>query len=239
MVMADVDFSGDSYEITSFENDEKLNENIIATEEFLMSLGEAQHSEAVEGSFVWYGVETQKVISDFFEKFTIFECSSLSKDIPIFIDWLKQNVQEGKFTQWNIAVAGDKESQSRWIVSGADVGKIERTRKIKSQHIDIGSLRSGRDILSDIKVTELDAGNNAAFEIAKKSGKGLIPLRYKVGLGETPLLLLYRIDKDKGNTTKLRTKIGSDYDIIGFSVVVAGEEISNDYVKTVTVRMTT
>lgn len=236
MITADVDFAGDSYEVTSFENnDESLKDNICVTEEFLESLGAAEHSEAIEGAWVWRGVDTRKVISDFFDKYTIFECSSLSKDIPIFIDWIKQNVEEGKFRQWNVAVAGDKKSDSRWIVSGADVGKIERSRKTKSNHIDIGSLRSGRDILADIKVSELSQENRSAFDAAKRSGKGLIPLRYKVGLGETPLLLLYRIDKDKGNESKYRTKIGSNFDIIGFSIVVAGEEVINDYVKTVTV----
>lgn len=239
MITADVDFAGDSYEVTSFENsNDGLNENIQITESFLNSLGPAEQSDAIEGAYVWRDVDTQNVISNFFDKYTIFECSSLSKDIPIFIDWIKQNVDEGKFLHWNVAVAGDKKSSSRWIVSGADVGKIERSRKRKSNHIDIGSLRSGRDILADIKVSDLSPENKTAFDAAKRSGKGLIPLRYKVGLGETPLLLLYRIDKDKGNETTYRAKIGSNFDIIGFSIVVAGEEISNDYVKTVTVHIT-
>ena len=239
MITADVDFAGDSYEITAFENnDDGLNKNIQITENFLRSLGLAEKSDAIDGTYVWRDVDTQNVISNFLKKYTIFECSSLSKDIPIFIDWIKQNVDEGKFLHWNVAVAGDKKSSSRWIVSGADVGKIERSKKRKSKYIDIGSLRSGRDILADIKVSELSRENIEAFKAAKRSGKGLIPLRYKVGLGETPLLLLYRIDKDKGNETTYRAKIGSNYDIIGFSIVIAGEEISNDYVKTVTVRIT-
>ena len=238
MIPADVDFSGDSYEITSFENnDEALSNNIKITEDFLNSLGPAEESDAIEGSYVWRGIETQKVISEFFEKYTIFDCSSLSKDIPVFLDWLKQNVQEGKLLYWNAAVAGDRKAENRWSVSGADVGKIERSRKKKSNHIDIGSLRSGRDILSDIKVADLSPEEKETFTSVKKSGKGLIPLRYKLGLGDTPLLLLYRIDKEKGKESNFRTNINSNVDIIGFSIVIAGEDSSNDYVKTVTVNI--
>lgn len=70
----------------------------------------------------------------------------------------------------------------------------------------------------------------------KKSGKDLISLRYELGYGDIPILLLYRIDGSKGKESAYREKIGTKNDIIGFSIVIAGQEVSTDYVKTVHVR---
>ena len=65
----------------------------------------------------------------------------------------------------------------------------------------------------------------------------MIGLRYLLGLEDIPLLLLYRIDKDKGTDSKYRKKVEALHDIIGFSIVISGQELSSDYVKSVTVRI--
>lgn len=238
MVPCDVDFSGDSYEVTQFANsNDGLQHNIDVTEEFLKGLGNAKKSDAIQSAYIWQSVDSDYVMSGFLDKYTIFDCSPLHVDIPIFKEWIKQMNTEGRFMKWNVAVAGDKKASEKWIISGAEVGKIERSKKSKQQdYIDIGSLRSGRDILSDICVRDLSKDNKKLFDNAKKSGKNLVRLRYDLGLGDVPLLLLYRIDKDKGKESTYRAKIGTDQDIIGFSIVVAGEENSADYVRTVQVR---
>ena len=238
MVACDVDFSGDSYEVTQFENlEDKLDQNINVTEHFLNGLGAAVKSDAIDSAYYWTGAASEYVLSEFIDKYKIFDCSPLHVDIPIFKDWMKQMNDEGKYLRWNIAVAGDKKSSERWIIAGANVGKIERSRKRKQEnYVDIGSLRSGRDILSDICVANLSPEKKAMFDIGKKNGKNLVRLRYELGMEDTPLLLLYRIDKDKGKDTKYRAKIETDCDIIGFSIVISGTDIGTDYVKTVQVR---
>lgn len=238
MIACDVDFSGDSYEVTQFDNNnDKLNENIFITENFLKLLGEAKKSDAIDSAYVWFGIDSEKVISDFFEKYTIFDCSPLHVDIPIFVEWLKQMNKEGKYLKWNIAVSGDKESPDRWRIAGADVGKIERSKKSKQKkYVDIGSLRSGRDILCDICVDKLNPSKRKLFEIGKKNGKNLVSLRYELGMEDSPLLLLYRIDKNKGKASTYRLPLETNQDIIGFSIVVSGHETGSDYVKTVHVR---
>ena len=237
MVSADFDFSGDSYETTKFENaEEQLQNNINITEEFLSALGTAEGSDAIDSAYVWRNIDSETVLSEFIDHYIIADGFSLREDISIFKTWMRQMNEDGKYLKWNVAVAGDKKAAERWKVSGADVGKIERSRKIKPPFIDIGSLRSGRDILSDISIKELDAEQQKKFYAGKKSGKNLIRLRYDVGMGDVPLLLLYRIDKEKGKDSKYRSKIKSVCDIIGFSIVIAGQESSSDYVKTVTVK---
>ena len=145
--------------------------------------------------------------------------------------------QEGKFLKWNVAIAGDKKSASRWVIGDISVGKIERSKKSKiNSYIDIGSLRSGRDVLSDVVASELNIIEKKLLDEGKKNRKNLIPLRYQLGLGDIPLLLLYCIDKDKGTNSSFREEIKSKQDLIGFSIIVAGEEVQSDYVKTVHVK---
>lgn len=238
MITCDVDFSGDSYEITKFDDDqEALTRNLSLTEAFLNASGAPMASESIEGAYAWFNVDSARVISEFLEVFNISGNSNLSTDIPIFINWLTQMNQESKFLKWNVAVAGDKKATSRWTIGDISVGKIERSRKKKTEgYIDIGSLRSGRDVLADIVVSKLSSDQRKAFDEGKKSGKDLIPLRYKLGLGDVPLLLLYCIDKDRGKDSTYRSPINGTQDLVGFSIVLAGEEVQADYVKTVHVK---
>ena len=239
MVACDVDFSGDSYEITQFEKSEHvLKENLDATESFLSKIGHVRKSDAIDSAYSWDLVDSSIVLTDFFGKYQIGDCSPLHVDIPIFIEWMKQMNASGKYLKWNVAVAGDNKSTERWVVAGADTGKIERSRKRKFDYIDIGSLRSGRDILSDINVSALSAEDKSKFMVGKKSGKNLISMRYELGYSDIPILLLYCIDGRKGKESKYRAKIGTQTDIIGFSIVIAGQEVSTDYVKTVQVKKT-
>lgn len=237
------DFSGDSYETTQFDNDEDmLKGNIEATEGFLKALGDAQASEVIDGAYTWLNIPSDTVINDFIKRYRISKNSSLSVDIPIFISWLSQMNEDGKYLTWNVVVAGDKKADQRWEVAGANVGKIERSKKRKKYEldpnsIDIGSLRSGRDALADIQPDTLSDEKKSILANARKSGKDLITARYELGLKDVPLLLLYRIDRDKGKESKYRMRIESQQDIIGFSIIVSGEEVNPDYVKTVHVKI--
>ena len=69
------------------------------------------------------------------------------------------------------------------------------------------------------------------------SRKGIILARGKLALNDTPLLLLYRIDKDSESTAKSRVKLNSADDIIGFSIIVAGEPSGESHVTKITVKI--
>lgn len=236
------DFSGDSYETTDFMDEkDKLSKNITQTEAFLSKLGESNLSETTESACVWRDVPVATVLREFFTqgKYHIFDCSSLAADIPVFLKWLQAMNEDGHYLKWNVAVAGDKKATARWRVGTADVGKITRSKKTPHApgYIDIGSLRSGRDVLCDVEMSTLTPQQRATFDAAMQSGKNLISVRGSVGLSDIPLLLLYRIDKDQGKDTKTREKIASSEDVIGFSVIVPGESVGKSHVKSVRVKM--
>ena len=236
------DFSGDSYETTDFmDKKDNLSKNIAQTEAFLGKLGASSPSKTTESACVWRDVPVTTVLSEFFAqgKYHIFDCSSLSSDIPVFLKWLQAMNEDGHYLKWNVAIAGDKKAVSRWIVGTADVGKITRSKKTPHSpgYIDIGSLRSGRDVLCDVETNALSPEQKLVFDTAMRSGKNLISARGAVGLSDVPLLLLYRIDKGRGNDTKTREKIASSEDIIGFSVIVPGESVGKSHVKSVRVKI--
>lgn len=236
------DFSGDSYETTDFmDNAEVLRDNIQNTEAFLHKIGTSEKSEIGDSACVWRNIPVATVLQEFLNesKYNIFDCSSLSSHIPVFIKWLKEMNADGHYLNWNVAIAGDKKSKARWIVGDANVGKIMRTkRKLHAdKYIDIGSLRSGRDVLCDVQKDILTAEQQQKLELALKNGKNLISIRGEIGLSDVPLLLLYRIDKDQGKDSGTRLKIDSTEDIIGFSIIVPGESIGKSHVKSVRVRI--
>lgn len=240
-VECDYDFSGDSYETTKFEDDGYLTHNIDVVEKMLKLLGEATLSETNASAYVWRDIDFSVLQKSFFDanKYHIYECSSLFSDIPVFLEWMKQMNSEGKFLHWNVAIVGDKNATSVWQVGNNSVGKIERSKKNKSEYIDIGSLRSGLDALCDIKVGELNSEQLKLYKETAKSKKHIISNRGGMGMEDTPLLLLYRIDKDLGKETKAgrRKKLNSKEDIIGFSIIIAGEPTGGTHARTVTVRI--
>ena len=69
--------------------------------------------------------------------------------------------------------------------------------------------------------------------------KNIISARGGMGAEDIPLLLLYRIDKERGKDTKAgtKTKLNSVADIVGFSIIIAGEPSGEGHAKSVTVRL--
>lgn len=241
-VECDLDFSGDSYETTKFEDGEDLEKNIEITEQFLSKLGVGAPSECNDSAYVWRDIDFDVLITEFFAKYKIFDCSdcsSLSKDFPLFLTWMKQMNQEGRYTTWNVAIVGDKRAEAKWKIGSASVGKIERSRKTKPSYIDIGSLRSGPDALCDICPSQLTLKQRNLYQSTVQSKKNIISARGGMGAEDTPLLLLYRIDKERGKDTKAgtKTKLNSAADIIGFSIIVPGEPSGKTHAKSVTVKL--
>ena len=147
---------------------------------------------------------------------------------------------EGKYVKWNVAVAGDKKAPSKWEIGSASVGKIERNKKTRyEQYIDIGSLRSGLDALCDVETAQLSREQLSLVEETFKTRKNIISVRGRIGMSDIPILLLYRIDKDRGQDSPAGTRsiINSICDIIGFSIIIPGESTGKSHARAVTVRI--
>ena len=238
-IECDFDFSGDSYEVTQFDNEQNvLLGNINSTRTFLESIGTANKSTTVGAAYVWRNVPIDQIKS-FFNNYVISDNSTLSKDIPVFFNWIeKMNTEESKYLEWNVAVAGTESLESKWDIAGVTVGKIERTIKAsKLPVLDIGSLRSGSDVLCDVDYCNLSLEQKKICDDSLRHRKNLISRRTDLGLKDIPLLLLYCIAKDGGKDSPAgkKIKMNSKEDVIGFSIIIPGESDGSTHAKSVTV----
>ena len=234
---ADFDFCGDSYETTNFTNNDSLSNNLTLTDQFISFLNGTvvPRSSTAAKAYVWDNIAYEDVFDRYLSCYEVSEYSSLKKNLRYFFEWMSQMNVEGKFTKWNVAVVDGDNHDVLWSVgNGLSVGMIERTRKkvAVEDHLDIGSLRSGRDAISDVNESELTAEQLEDFKKTRKNGKNIISKRCDFGLQDKPLLLIYRIKKDGGEPkTKNRFKMNADEDIIGISIIVSGDSIGETHAK--------
>ncbi len=231
MQMADscsYDFTGYTYEITEFDNDSaQLKKNIVATGGFLTLLSERIEPVEMNGAVVWRGV-TNDVVLTYLSDFSISSHSGITrKDVNIFCDWLR-GVEEERIEYWNVAVVGKASSPSGlWSCEGASsLPRVERTKLKRIQDwIDVGSMRSGSDALCDIEFDTLSPEDKRVLMEGGKN-KDAVGKRAKLGLAKIPLLLIYRIDSASTKCSQTREPVGTDDDIISFSVIVPGDKHS-------------
>ncbi len=236
----DFDFSGDTYETTDFDNGKVLKDNITVTSQFLETISNSisYMKSTTAKAYIWYNIDYQTIQDQFLAKYSISKHSSLYVNIPIFCQWIEKMNKEGKYRRWNVAIIdGDNHDEYCDLFSGINIGKIERTRKKDTEHIDIGSLRSGRDVLSDVQEDLLTDEQKKLLSEALKSGKDLVSKRAKLGLEDTPLLLVYCIKHDGGETKKRRNQMNADYDIIGVSIIVSGDGIGGNHARSIRIKL--
>lgn len=215
-------FSGYAYETTDFDEDsETLRSNYELTEDFV---GELQKQfpgtrSNVKNAMVWREVPVSFVTESFLKKYSISRHSHLHDNIGYLLDWVFGMNKEGKLQYWNVALVDGENQDGEFVIDGAPCGAVERTRKTASTHLDIGSLRSGPDVLADVITEDLTDEQKAILQKAKKSRKDLVANRSELNLKEKPLLLLYRIKKDGGTPKPNRLPLHLPYDIIGISIV--------------------
>lgn len=231
----DFDFRGDSYETTDFDNDKNLANNISITESFIKTI--TKYILPVESTtskaYVWRGVDYSCIKDNFLSRYHLSSNSLLSTNLPIFIQWIEKEQEEGRYKKWNVSVVDGDNKEELWSpVSGVAIGKIERTKKKDKEHIDIGSLRSGIDAISDVNEEKLTDEEKQTLKNLLKKKKDIIPTRSKLQLDDSPLVLIYRIKKDGGKPSARREIINSDVDIIGISIIVSGDGIGGNHAKT-------
>ena len=220
---AKFDFSGTNKQLTIFyanENDrELLRQNIERTDDFVKDLG-SREPVAQKSAHVWSGVDFAKV-RKFLGTHEFHGRARFFKEIGPFLDWFDEN--KDSFDRWNVVVAGraaNHRPDENWILpSGQVIGKITRSRlraASDANSVSIGVLRDPKDLLSDADPSpELPKG---------PSNSEIFRARKRAGLGNTPQLLLYRIDRNSAPDpeTEERMKLGTPEDLIGISIWMPG-----------------
>lgn len=250
----DLDFSGTSSQTIVFDDDAAIqSQNIRVTEYFLNRLGSPNETRNSRGLY-WENVPFQQIVDDFFRKFTFSKQSEFS-NMETFIEWYQKKELEAGFTNWNVVLSGSgklDDSHNQWIIGERGVGLIKRSRRKSAtgEKINIGVLRTPSDLYADMTQDRYDsipeefkltqAGKeererieDQLEEIDQKQPKKSVvnEIRKAAGIGLTPQLLLYRIDKNSKFEKKqnLNTKeanrrydLNASEDLIGVSLFVPG-----------------
>jgi hypothetical protein len=218
-------FNGDAFETTRFRKDD-LDANLVALQDLIKRIGsEPKKSDYSKSSIVWRDVPSG-IVWDFFDSYKHYD----DKQERIFKVLDKAN-QEKRYLYWNVAIVdGDsKTANGSWEpYKGYFVNKSRRSKLTDEPDIDIDRLRYSKDALCDIAVTALDSWQTVLFNDVCQTGSAINASRGKLGLSDTPLLLIYRIDKDapkegSKKNGKPRESINTDQDIIAYSIIISGD----------------
>lgn len=267
----DLDFSGTSSQTVVFEDELDIQrKNIDITESFLNSLGNSKKTRNNRGIY-WEDISFEEIKTGFFERFSFSPQSEFS-DLQTFLEWYSLKENESGFTNWNVVLSSsgiiDQNKDKEWIINGHHIGLVSRSRRGApgGKKINIGVLRTPADLYADMSKEEYDMvpeyfkptkKGKAAFAAMeeemeeteyKELKKSLInEIRKAAGLGSTPQLLLYRIDKcSKFDETKqpLNTKemdkrydLNASEDLIGVSIFVPGYRSGKNLSTKLTIRL--
>ena len=146
--------------------------------------------------------------------------------------------------EWNIILAGIKPNSDTRVWSVNDeisTAMVNRTRKYESGNdniINIGTLRSFNDFLSDIPIKSTTDPNISHMQDVRHNLTALNQLRENLGLGNTPQLIIYIIDRSSTpERTSKRFPLNAVSDIAGFSINVPGFRRGNSVVQSMRIRI--
>lgn len=253
-IETNIDFSGTVAQTTLFNNDiNELSENIKITEEFIRHLNEP----IVGKGLLWRNIDFDLIKDEFLMKFKFNKKSRIFQQIDKLCEWYEDVCIEANFTGWNILISSKgqvdthTDLEKAWIIASHTIGKVSRTRLNKSYEqdpnsINIGVLRSPSDLYADIDEDAINLLSDEEKDLKSVSTVLIREIRKKVGLGKTPLLILYRINQNSGsdivdtlkdNTKNRRHPLKASEDIIGVSLYIPGQEKGKNLAKSLTIEL--
>lgn len=244
---AEMDFSGAKPQTVVFDKDEGLQrKNIKITEEFIQGLGNPVPS-ADNTSLYWKNVSIRYIMDKLLlSGFSFCNRSRVFNEIEAFCDWIKQLSSEQELKNWTVIVGGNgqlkrnvrvPEDEKHWVIGEFQIGKVNRSRRKPigdlDTAIDIGALRALKDHIADIENEFIPKD----FVLTKQSQ--VDQLRKAAGVDRTPLIIIYRIDKNSKKREKSEDRVDLNFscDIIGLQIVVPGETINKNFCKKLTIQL--
>ena len=145
-------------------------------------------------------------------------------DKEMFLEYLKNNSDTQN--SWNVVFAGVKNGNIHNFVD-LKIKKVSRTKFANDNTcINIGVLTNPMDLIADIEDKYHSTQKYKDYESskAKRTMKRLYELRTESGVAETPLLILYLIDKDStpAKDSENRSVLATDVDILGLAILLPG-----------------
>lgn len=243
-VAADYDFAGHTMETGVFNNNmQQLSRNLELTKHFLQQLGnratDVARNPYARNNSVWRAIPFQ-TIKDYLSNYVYSERLRGFNELDVLLQWLDNVTNDGVFGTWNVILAGigSNDNTRVWEAGeGISTTMVKRSRRYLDDNIiNVGVLRNFPDYLSDIPNQSCDG----VLEHMRTVGHNQISLnklRENVGLGGTPQLIIYIIDKDSQPNTRSRYPLNAVCDIVGFSVNIPGVRRGRNTVQNIRVNI--
>ena len=231
-VETDFDFSGNHKETTIFDCDKAtLDSNIKTTRDFLSELGEPEPRKVCnkhsKNSRIWRKVSNDKVMN-FLSKYKYSSRQRFFNDIQSFVDWMNSITEDGQMGPWNVVLAGIADDRNGiWQVGDMYINKVTRTPladQAERDVINVKRLLDPNDALLDVDLENADSnlkGNFNEYQSSHSPEKVNI-IREGNGLGRTPRLMLYVINKNSKANSKRRVDMNAPEDLIGIDILIPG-----------------
>lgn len=171
-----------------------LEENLIATRDFLSSIGQPARWER-EGP-VWTHIGAQAIL-EFLAHYRV-DTEARNISLPLVCNYIERQVELDELINWTVAVKG-RESFDRnlgevdWGISGGRIYQISRTR-LSSDPNSIGVITSPGDEETGLNEEQLEK----ARVLQRENNLGRNPAARQVRPAEQGLLTLYPISKSSG-----------------------------------------
>lgn len=251
-IPTNMDFSGTASQTTLFNNNIiELQENIRVTEGFVNKLGNPNVTRQNNGLY-WENIDFELVKKELLLKFKFNQKSRTFQQIDKICEWYEQKAIEAGFTGWNILVSGTGKvhdiHEGQWLVKGYTIGKISRTRLGSSSEenpdfINIGVLRAPSDWYADIDEEKYELLPEDYRNFTKSSMAYVREVRKKAGLGNTPQIIIYRINKDSkpdpkpDKSERRRHPLEAKEDIIGINLYIPGQSNGKTLAASLTIEL--
>lgn len=228
-----MNYSGAKAQTTLFDKNEEIQkENIKICDEFLNKIDDFKYAYNQLPNLVKEDVPFEIIKNELLLKFHFCKRSNFFNNIETFCDWIDK-VKDENLKKWNVIVASVKNSDySKWNVGDYSLYKVRRSQKKyydNENYFSIGSLRSTKDIISDVYV---QGG------IKNKSEKEIINIRENI---KKPQIIIYMIDHNsRANLdSKYKEDLKIETDLMGMYLFVPGDDEKNykNYEQEVTIKL--
>jgi len=231
------DFSGFNTQTVYFDNDiSTLKHNLSYTKQFLNSL---EHPDINKSHLIWRDVDVS-VVQEFLSNYKYCISDMKMNSISALIKWIQENYEE--FSNWNIVLASKGElkhsvdSTDDWKIHNYVINPIKRSKykhRSSPDIANIGALRTPFDLIVDIE-EELSSDDK---KVAKMNE--IYSLRERHGLGKTPQLVIYKIDKNNDSNESniiteedeqnknARVPLNFPVDVIGINILIPQSNENN------------
>ena len=227
------DFSNHRGQTTKlFADEEIINENLCKTINFINKLGKDDNQKLVsnnnpllnDNSRVWVNVDYGNVL-DYLKSLVFPKQSSIVQDYESMKIWFDEQYKNKVIDNWNIVLSGVNKSESKAYIDFDNFKLYLGTRsKIKDNDdsiINLKTITRPSDHFIDIDCNGLDTGE---LNNVKKGFKDYQMFRFNHGLANTPLLIIYIIDKDsQPKIGENRLPLNTNNHVVGYDIYIPSD----------------